>query len=296
MPRVRQVNTDSRRRDILNAALALFLERGVSQTTVDAVRARSGASVGSFYHHFAGGKDDIAAVLYLETIAEYQAGFLAEPRKHRQAARGITATVLYHLRWVESHRDAAHFLFNYGDLELRSRTDDALARLNARQGSSYSLNRRPDPSIAAQIRRALGGARRIVNAGAGTGSYEPTGIEVLAVEPSLTMIAQRPPGSAPAVCGRAEELPFGDGAFDVAMAVLTLHHWQDKAKGLSELRRVAKRTLVLTFDPSIEHSFWLVRDYLPEIGKLDWGPMPGPEQVAEATGARCIQVVRSATT
>src|SRR5215472_10706088 len=132
MPPVRQVNTDTRRRDILNAALALFLARGVSQTTVDDIRARSGASVGSLYHHFAGGKDDIAAALYLETIAEYQAGFLAELRKHRQAARGITATVLYHLRWVESHRDAACFLFNYGDLELRSRTDDALARLIAR--------------------------------------------------------------------------------------------------------------------------------------------------------------------
>ena len=160
-----------------------------------------------------------------------------------------------------------------------------------RLGVSYSLYRRPDPSIAAQVRRALGGARRIVNVGAGTGAYEPAGHELLAVEPSLTMIAQRPPGSAPAVRARAEELPFGDRAFDVAMAVLTLHHWQDKARGLSELRRVAKRTLVLTFDPAIEHSFWLVRDYLPEISKLDWGPMPGPEQVAEATGARRIEVV-----
>ena len=132
MTLARQVRTQARRRDILDAALALFLERGVSETTADDMRARSGVSVGSFYHHFAGGKGDVAAALYLETIAEYQAGFLAELRRHRQVARGVTATVRYHLRWVESHRDAARFLFNYGDLELRSRPDEALAQLNTR--------------------------------------------------------------------------------------------------------------------------------------------------------------------
>lgn len=132
MRSVRQVRTQARRRDILDAALALFLECGVSETTADDIRARSGVSVGSFYHHFAGGKDDVAAALYLETIAEYKAGFLAELRRHRQVASGVMATVRYHLRWVESHRDAARFLFNYGDLELRSRTDDALAQLNGR--------------------------------------------------------------------------------------------------------------------------------------------------------------------
>ena len=132
MTTVRLLQTRARRRDILDAALALFLERGVSETTADDIRARSGVSVGSFYHHFAGGKDDVAAALYLETIAEYQAGFLAELRRHRQVASGVRATVRYHLRWVESHRDAARFLFNYGDLELRSRPDEALAQLNAR--------------------------------------------------------------------------------------------------------------------------------------------------------------------
>lgn len=132
MPTARQVSTRNRRRDILDAALALFLERGVSATTVDDIRERSGASVGSLYHHFGEGKDEIAATLYLETISEYQAGLLAELRRHRRAATGIKATVRYHLRWVESHRDAARFLFHYGDLEIRSRTDDGLVELNRR--------------------------------------------------------------------------------------------------------------------------------------------------------------------
>jgi AcrR family transcriptional regulator len=132
MTSVRLLQTRARRRDILDAALVLFLDRGVSQTTVEDIRAKSGVSVGSLYHHFPGGKDGVAAALYLETIAEYQAGFLAELHRHRQAATGISATVRYHLRWVESHRDAARYLFNYGDLELRGRTDEALAQLNAR--------------------------------------------------------------------------------------------------------------------------------------------------------------------
>ena len=132
MPSTRQMQTEARRRDILDAALALFVERGVSQTTADDIRGRSGVSVGSLYHHFPGGKEDVAAALYLETIGDYQAGFLAELRRHRQGAGGVRATVRYHLRWVESHPDAARYLFNYGDLELRSRPDEALAQLNAR--------------------------------------------------------------------------------------------------------------------------------------------------------------------
>jgi AcrR family transcriptional regulator len=130
MATARQVATRARRRDILDAALALFVERGASETTVDDIRERSGASIGSIYHHFDGGKDGIAATLYLETISQYQAGFLAELRRHRQAATGVRATVRYHLRWVESHCDAARFLFNYGESELPSRTNDELAELN----------------------------------------------------------------------------------------------------------------------------------------------------------------------
>lgn len=158
-------------------------------------------------------------------------------------------------------------------------------------GGSYSHHRRPDPAIAAQLGRALDGARRVLNVGAGTGSYEPAGVDVLAVEPSPTMIAQRPPGSAPAVRARAEELPFKDRSFDAAMAILTLHHWTDPARGLSEMRRVAGRTLVLTFDPALEHDFWLVREYLPEIAELDYGLVPSPERVGEALGTARIEVV-----
>ena len=130
-------------------------------------------------------------------------------------------------------------------------------------GRGYVRWRRPDPRIEARIRAALGEARTVVNVGAGTGSYEPDDRPVLAVEPSLTMIAQRRPGSAPVVRGRAERLPLRDGAFDAGLALLTLHHWADWRAGLAELRRVARRCVVFHFDPNLQRENWFAREYAP---------------------------------
>jgi SAM-dependent methyltransferase len=135
-------------------------------------------------------------------------------------------------------------------------------------GATYTATRRTEPRIAARIWAALGDARTVVNVGAGTGSYEPTDRHVVAVEPSALMRSQRPPGAAPCLAGAAESLPFADQSFDAAMAVCTLHHWQDPVAGLRELRRVARRVVVFLFDTSDPGQFWLVRDYLPEFAAL----------------------------
>lgn len=74
-------------------------------------------------------------------------------------------------------------------------------------GRGYAARRRTDPRIAARIPAALGDARTVLNVGAGTGSYEPRDRWVLAVEPSATMRAPRPPGAAPARDAAAEDLP-----------------------------------------------------------------------------------------
>lgn len=115
------------------------------------------------------------------------------------------------------------------------------------------------------MRDALGSAATVINVGAGAGSYEPTDRQVLAVEPSVTMLGQRAPDAAPAVRATAEALPCGDGRFDVALASLTVHHWRDPVAGLAELRRVARRQVVLTWDVEVMARYWLVADYLPEI-------------------------------
>jgi SAM-dependent methyltransferase len=153
-------------------------------------------------------------------------------------------------------------------------------------GGDYAATRRPEPRIEAQIIAALGDARSVVNVGAGVGSYEPRDREVVAVEPSAVMIAQRPEGAAPVVQARAEALPFADDSFDAALAVLTMHHWGDWRAGVAELRRVARRRVVmLTCDPSRIGDYWLVRDYLPAIVAIDERRFPPVAVVAEALGA-----------
>jgi SAM-dependent methyltransferase len=138
------------------------------------------------------------------------------------------------------------------------------AAIYDRIGLGYADRRRPDPGWADRIRAAVG-STSVVNVGAGSGSYEPTGPGVVAIEPSITMIDQRPAGSAPVMRAVAGALPVRTAAFDTALAVLTLHHWPDPATGLAELRRVASRQVVLTWDHRIMARFWLVADYLPEI-------------------------------
>ena len=125
------------------------------------------------------------------------------------------------------------------------------------------------------ISEALGDVRSLVNVGAGAGSYEPAQMAVIAVDPSIEMIRQRPMGAAPAVLARAELLPFRSGSFDAALALLTIHHWASIAAGLAEMRRVATSSVViLTYDPACGDRFWLASHYLPEIIDLDRRQLP----------------------
>jgi SAM-dependent methyltransferase len=160
-------------------------------------------------------------------------------------------------------------------------------------GATYAVTRRTEPRIAARFWAALGDARTVLNVGAGTGSYEPPGRDVTAVEPSAIMRAQRPAGAAPCVAGVAESLPFEDQSFDAAMAFSTIHHWQDPIAGLREMRRVARRVVVFTFDASDtgwRRRFWLTRDYLPEFADLLDG-RPSVTEMARAIGARIEPVL-----
>jgi SAM-dependent methyltransferase len=134
-----------------------------------------------------------------------------------------------------------------------------------RIGTGYRFHRRPEPTWASRISGAINGAKTVVNVGAGTGSYEPDE-GVIAAELSMMMVAQRPPGAAPVVCCGAESLPFPDDSFDVALALMTVHHWTDVVQGLAELCRVAPRQVVFTWDPRLfAQRMWFVADYLPQV-------------------------------
>lgn len=158
-------------------------------------------------------------------------------------------------------------------------------------GIDYARLRQTDPRIAARIEAALGPARTVLNVGAGTGSYEPAGRDVTALEPSAEMIAQRSADAAPCVQGSAEALPFADNSFDAAMAVLTVHHWTDQRRGLAELRRVSRGPVViLTYDPAFR-GFWLADDYLPALTALDEAKMPPLSLYSEVLGPVAISPV-----
>jgi SAM-dependent methyltransferase len=145
-------------------------------------------------------------------------------------------------------------------------------------GVGYAGARRPDRRIAAQVLAALGDAASVVNVGAGAGSYEPTDRRVIAVEPSPVMIGQRPAAAAPVVRGVAESLPFRDASFEAALAVLTMHHWTDQHAGAAELRRVASRVVVLTFDTGVTP--WIAAEYLPAMIGQDAFVFPPIDEVA----------------
>ncbi len=145
-------------------------------------------------------------------------------------------------------------------------------------GRSYARTRREDPRISAQIHAALG-VGTVINVGAGSGNYEPTDRVVIAVEPSGQMVAQRVQ-RAPVVRGVAESLPFADDSFDVAMAVLTVHHWTDPTAGLSEMARVATRQVVFFFESLKTHDFWAL-DYFPTALSLPTERDPPGERMLE---------------
>ncbi len=133
-------------------------------------------------------------------------------------------------------------------------------------GTTYHQTRRADPRLARRIRSAVGDATHVVNVGAGTGSYEPDNCAVIAVEPSIVMIRQRPEASAPVVRAAAESLPFKDQSFDIAMALWTIHHWTDLHRGLEELRRVAARVVIVTAS-KVMNDLWLTSDYWPAMAR-----------------------------
>ncbi len=165
-----------------------------------------------------------------------------------------------------------------------------------RGGQVYSSSRRADPRIAAQIRAALGDAQTLINVGAGAGSYEPADVSVTAVEPSATMRAERPEHLATAIDAVAEDLPFPADSFDAALASITIHQWRDLAKGLRELRRVARGpVVVMTFDPLALRDFWL-SEYAPEMMEHECGRMPLIDRIDELLGGHCsIETVPLAT-
>jgi SAM-dependent methyltransferase len=155
-----------------------------------------------------------------------------------------------------------------------------------RIGLGYAEQRRPDPRLTAMINKAIGDAETVLNVGAGAGSYEPTDRPVVALDPSPVMLAQH--RGSRRVQGVAEHLPFDDGSFDAAMAVLTVHHWEDLNRGLAEIRRVSRRQVIFTWDPNHRPKLWIAHDYVPAIDSMDTARFVSLSVIAEALDAHTV--------
>lgn len=128
---VRAAASSERRLEILDAALTCFLERGFAATTIEDIRDRSGASTGSIYHHF-GGKEELAAAVYLGALGAYQDGFARTLGKRSGAKEGIQALVRYHVRWIVENPDRARFLFRMRHVEGVRSVEPAISQMNQR--------------------------------------------------------------------------------------------------------------------------------------------------------------------
>ena len=154
-------------------------------------------------------------------------------------------------------------------------------------GQKYSGQRKTDPRIAAFIHKALADSETVINIGAGSGSYEPEDKYLIAVEPSIIMRTQRiANGKIPAINAKADSLPFDDRSFDAAMAMVTVHHWPDIEKGISEIRRVTKkRFVIMTFDPDALDDFWNV-NYFPQLIEIERARYPSITRLQKALSAK----------
>jgi AcrR family transcriptional regulator len=125
----RAAASSARRAELLEAALRCFVEKGYASATIEEIRLAAGASIGSLYHHFSS-KEDLAAALYVEGLADYQAGLMAVLDSHPHAEDGVKAAVGYHVRWTVGHADLARFLFTVREPDVAGPRAEELKALN----------------------------------------------------------------------------------------------------------------------------------------------------------------------
>ena len=142
----------------------------------------------------------------------------------------------------------------------------------------YRNHRKPDSRIAARINSHTKGAKQVLNVGSGIGSYEPENCYIVSVEPSREMNTQRKNSNAVLIQGVAENLPFRENAFDISMAILTIHHWSDIESGLKEMVRVSRKRLILFTWIGYGNDFWL-ENYIQEIRDVDYKLFPSLEKL-----------------
>lgn len=138
-----------------------------------------------------------------------------------------------------------------------------------------------DALLGERLRRAGGREVRVLNVGCGDGAYLAGQIRAFGDVPAewhgldasagLLARARTRCGRARLAHGRAESLPYPDGAFAYVVCRYAYHDFADKLAAFDELRRVLAPdgTLVLEdLAPDVSPHWWVYR-YFPETVLLD---------------------------
>ncbi|MGE0325684.1 MAG: TetR/AcrR family transcriptional regulator [Polyangiaceae bacterium] len=108
----------AKRRDaILNAALRCFTQSGVLKTSLEDIRAASGSSQSSLYHHF-GGLQGIAHALLRRSFEHMFRDLRASLEGVSTARAAVHALTHAYLTWVFQNREEATFVYQMTALEM----------------------------------------------------------------------------------------------------------------------------------------------------------------------------------
>jgi ubiquinone/menaquinone biosynthesis C-methylase UbiE len=142
-------------------------------------------------------------------------------------------------------------------------------------GKDYNNTRSADPFITEALYSMLspisGGL--YLDIGCGTGNYltafSKKGVQFIGVDPSEVMLQQAKSKNDNTVFiqAQSESIPLPDAYFDGAIAILTMHHWDDIGKGLKEIKRVLKpgaHLACFSFTPQQVMGYWL-HYYFPKM-------------------------------
>lgn len=99
----------------------------------------------------------------------------------------------------------------------------------------------------------LGSDKKLLDIGCGTGIstrfWEYSGIDKTGIDPAekLIEIAQKKDLNGQYFVEYAENIPFEDSFFDIIVSITSLQNFTDFKKSIEEIKRVAKKHIVLTF-------------------------------------------------
>ena len=169
-------------------------------------------------------------------------------------------------------------------------------------GTGYNTTRHADPYIAGRLFELLSPQKGALylDIGCGTGNYTIAlankGINFYGVEPSAEMlnIASSRTGNISWLTGTAEQIPADDDTFSGVIATLTIHHWTDIKKALTEIHRVLKEDgnmVLFTALPEQMEGYWL-NHYFPKMTADGAKQLPSYatiEDAAKATGFAITQ-------